>query len=129
MQIKPGNDGGKPFYTIAGVNAAAEDMVKEGSIKAAASHAPGGRNSEFGRRMHPDDALRVTNLASMERALHMVSLTIMDKPEGSSYETFVKAKTLEYMNFLNSLLKQPLTPTPQADESEPPLDTYDDITL
>lgn len=114
IQIKPGRDGGNPFYTIAGVGASAEAMVKEGSVKAAASEAPGGRNSAFGKRMHPDDALRVTNLACQERAIQMVALTIMDKPETVTYETYVKAKVVEYTNFLSSLINQPLTPTPQT---------------
>lgn len=112
IQIKPGNDPKRPFYTITGTDAAADGLVEAGNVKATQAAQPGGRNSVFGKRMHPDDALRVTNLACQERAIQMVALTIADKPEGVTYETFVKAKTLEYVNFLSSLLAQPLTPTP-----------------
>ena len=121
VQIKPGRNGGKPFYTIAGVNAAAESMVAEGKTKVSFSMAPGGRGSEFGKRMHPDDAIRVTMLASLERANQMVAMTLADKPEGVSYETFVKGKVFEYANWINAMVTTPLTPTPKPEVPAPAL--------
>jgi len=128
VQIKPGNAGGKPFYTIQGAGASAAAIVEEGKVKAHATAAPGGRGSEFGRRMHPDDALRVTMLATLERAIQMVAMTLADKPEKTSYETWVKSKTVEYNNFLMGLVKMPLTPTPEtapSPETPPPLTDAD----
>lgn len=138
VHITPSKTGGNPFYTIEAAGPGAEEIVKEGAGKVRASAAPGGKNSPFNRRMHPDDALRVTNLACQERAIQMVALTIADKPETITYEQYVKAKLVEYTNFLSSLINQPLTETPQVPEPLPtgdpgpepaPEDTYDDIPL
>lgn len=113
VQITPGKNGGKPFYTIAGTDAAADELAKQGSAKAVASRAPGGKNSEFNRRMHPDDVVRVTTLANIERAIQVVDMIMPDKPEAISCEQFTKAKTMEWLNFFNELVKMPLTPTPE----------------
>ena len=133
VQIKPGNPGKPPFYTIVAAGPHAEATVNEGKKKSASSSAPGGRQSEFGRRMHPDDALRVTMLATLDRAISMVQMTLADKPEKTSYETFVKAKVVEYNTFLANLVNAPKTPTPDPSEStdtpvsngQPPLPEYE----
>jgi len=113
VQIKPGNNGGSPFYTIAGVNAAAAGIVEEGKIKAAASYAPGGRNSEFGKRMHPDESLRVMLMNSSTKAVDMAIATLDDRPSDVTRDQWIYAKVPEYMNFINQLIKMPITPTPQ----------------
>ena len=106
---------GKTFYTITGTGAAAEGLVTAGAAKAQASSQPGGKFSEFGRHMHPDDALRVTNLALIERALHMIEICVIhDCPEGMSHEQFVKGKLMPTMQFMNGVIDLPKTVTPDA---------------
>lgn len=145
VQIKPGRDGGNPFYTIVVAGAAAAQVVEQGSAKAAASTAPGGKNSEFQRRMHPDDALRVTYLNLFQHAERMAEFTADERPEGTSKEQWLKAKMPEYANFLAALVKMPKTmpdapaetPAPTEEKpapaSPPPVEDYpytdDDIPL
>lgn len=119
VKISPGNDPNRPFYTIIATDNAVDAALAEGKTRATQADQPGGRGSQFGKRMHPDDALRVTNLAVIERALHMAELTLVDKPDEMKNEQWVKGKMLEYMQFLNGLLKMPNTPTPATPPGTP----------
>ena len=105
---------GKTFYTITGTGAAAEGLVTAGTAKTQAASQPGGKFSEFGRRMHPDDALRVTHLAVMERALHFIDIIADDRPEDMSRELFAKGKLLSIMQFLDRIVDMPKSVTPDA---------------
>ena len=110
----PSTPGKQPFYTIVATDNAVDSALTEGASRAVANTAPGGKNSAFNRRMHPDDALRVTNLACQERAIQMVALTIVDKPDAITAEQWVKGKLIDYVSFLSSLLAQPLTLQPET---------------
>lgn len=114
VKISPNPQGGNPFYNIVATDGAVESAIAEGGAKAQAASAPGGKNSEFGKRMHPDDALRVTRLALMGRALTMIDITKDDRPEGVTIEQFAKGKLVEYMTFMSSIIKAHTTPTPDA---------------
>lgn len=105
---------GKIFYSITGTGAAAEGLVAAGAQKAAAASAPGGKYSEFGKRMHPDDALRVTHLAVMERALHFIDIIIDDRAETMTREQFAKGKLMSIMNFMSQIVDMPKTLTPDS---------------
>jgi hypothetical protein len=114
VQIQTKADG-KTFYSITGTGAAAEGLVQAGAAKAQAATKPGGKYSEYGKRMHPDDALRVTNLALIERALHHIEIIIQhDCPEGMPYDQFVKGKLMPTMQFMNGVIDLPKTLTPDA---------------
>jgi hypothetical protein len=112
--VKVEKKGDKTFYNITGTGAAAEGLVAAGTAKAQAASQPGGKFSEFGRRMHPDDALRVTHLAVMERALHFIDIIADDRPEDMSRELFAKGKLLSIMQFLDRIVDMPKTITPDA---------------
>jgi hypothetical protein len=114
VQITPGNAGGNPFYTIAGTDAAVEGLVAEGAAKAIASVQPGGKNSEFGKRMHPDESLRIMLMNVKTSAVEMAIWTGDERPEKVTKEQWLYAKIPEYMTFLSGLVKMPLTPTPEA---------------
>lgn len=126
VKISPGNDPKRPFYTIVATDNAVDAAMAEGKVRATQADQPGGRGSQWQKRMHPDDALRVTNLAQIERSLHMAELTLPDKPEEMKNEQWVKGKMLEYMSFLNGLLKMPMTPTPASQGPGPIGDNPDD---
>jgi len=117
VKIEPKGD--KTFYSITATGDLVDPNIQEGVTRAAASRAPGGKQSEFGKRMHPDDAVRVTMLASLERANQMVAMTLADKPEGVSYETYVKAKVFEYANWINQMVTMPKTATPPSPTPNP----------
>ena len=112
--VKVESKQGKTYYSITGAGAAAEGLVAAGAARAQAASQPGGKNSEFGRRMHPDDALRVTHLAHEDRTLQFISLIIDDRPEGMTREQFAKGKFMGIMQFLAGITNQPKTPTPDA---------------
>lgn len=114
----PSTSGSKPFYSIIATDNAVETALAEGASKAAVAEQPGGKNSAFNKRMHPDDALRVTNLACQERAIQMAALTIIDKPDTITAEQWVKGKLIDYVSFLSSFLRQPLTLTPESPVAE-----------
>jgi len=112
--VKVESKQGKTYYSITGTGAAAEGLVAAGAARAQAASQPGGKNSEFGRRMHPDDALRVTHLAVMERALHFIDIIAEDRPPEMSREQFAKGKLLSVMQFLDRIVDMPKTMTPDA---------------
>ena len=115
VKISPGKDGGKPFYNIEGTGESAAQIVEDGKATAAVSAAPGGRNSEFGKRMHPDESLRIGLMNSSTKAVDMAIATLEDRPKEVTREQWIYAKIPEYMNFINSLINMPLTPTPDAE--------------
>lgn len=112
--VKIENKGDKTFYSITGTGAAAEGMVQAGTQKASAAGKPGGKYSEYGKRMHPDDALRVTHLAHEDRTIQFIGLIIDDRPEGMSREQFAKGKFMPIMQFLAGITNMPKTATPDA---------------
>ena len=115
VELKPNPNSKFPFKTITDCGTAAETVARASNEKAQASKQPGGKLSEFGKRMHPDDALRVTNLALIERALHFLEISIAhDCPEGMSYELYLKGKLMPTMQFLNGVIDLPKTITPDA---------------
>ena len=120
VQIKPGTGGGKPFYTIQGVNAVAEGLVAEGNAKSTVSEAPGGRNSEYGKRTHPVDAQRMSMAASIDRAISCVALFVDERPEGSTKQEFIRAKVFEWANMINDAISKPSAPATQ-DTAPPPV--------
>ena len=105
---------GKIFYGITDYGAAAEAVVAASNEKQQSSRQPGGKNSEFGKRMHPDDALRVTNLALEGRAIQFIDLIVEDRPEGMTREQFAKGKMLPIMQFLGEMITLPRTMTPDS---------------
>jgi hypothetical protein len=105
---------GKVFYSITDCGVAAETVAAASNEKQQVSRQPGGRNSEFGKRMHPDDALRVTNLALEGRAMQFIELIIDDRPEGMTREQFAKGKLMPIMQFLGEFIAMPRTMTPDS---------------
>lgn len=112
--VKVEKVGTSTYYGISGCGPDTEGVAKASNVRQQSSKAPGGRNSEFGKRMHPDDALRVTNLALMERSLHLLSIVIEDRLDGQTRMEFVKANFLGAMQFLGGLCELPKTMTPDA---------------
>jgi hypothetical protein len=112
--VKIEKQGDSTFYSITDCGAAAEQVAAASNQQAQASRQPGGKLSEYGKRMHPDDALRVTNLALIERALHMLEITVEDRAEGMTRELYIKGKLMPTMQFMNGVIDLPKTQTPDA---------------
>lgn len=112
--VKKEQIGDKTYYSISAAGPDTEGIAKAGNEQAQASKAPGGRNSEWGKRMHPDDALRVTNLNQISATLAFIDLIIDDRPEGMSREQFAKGKFMPTMEFLRPFIHTSTTLTPDA---------------
>jgi hypothetical protein len=102
------------FYTITYAGENVDSVVETAKAQEQTNAQPGGKNSEYGKRMHPDDALRVTTLAHEERAIQIISLLMPDKPADVSSEQFIKGKFLGIMNFLAGFTSNPNTVTPDS---------------
>ena len=112
--VKVEKDGASTFYAITDCGIAAEQVVAAANAQQQTALAPGGKNSEFGKRMHPDDALRVTNLALEGRAIQFIEMIIDDRPEGMTREQYAKGKLMGTMQFLGELITMPRTMTPDS---------------
>jgi hypothetical protein len=112
--VKVEKTGDSTFYSITAAGANADTIVTASNEQVKATRAPGGKNSEFNKRMHPDDALRVTALAHEERAIQFISMIMDDRPEGMTREQFAKGKFMGIMQFLAGFTDMPKTPTPET---------------
>jgi hypothetical protein len=127
--VKVEKTGAKTFYGITAAGANVDAIIASSTSQQATSEAPGGRNSQYGKKMDPATEVRVTKLAAIKEGVPLAVACLPDKPADTSAETFLLAKSFQFAEMIARWAQQPLTELPtnstdqqQKKEEQPPDD-------